>query len=61
MEPNKASTKEPVVDAELEALVSELNRKRTKKLLFIFGMVAGLSAGFYGARWLYQLLFLESL
>ena len=55
MEPNRTSVKEIELDAELDELVSELNRKRLKLFMFVIGILAGLAAGFYGARWLYQL------
>ncbi|MCK8045580.1 hypothetical protein MSG37_11870 [Shewanella sp. 1CM18E] len=57
MESNRASVKESDVDPELAALVSELNRKRIKLFVFVIGILAGLPAGFYGARWVYQLMF----
>ncbi|MCL1145823.1 hypothetical protein AB4298_03660 [Shewanella sp. 10N.261.52.F9] len=55
MEPEKVSAEESLNDADFEALLSELNRKRIRSFVFVIGLVAGLPAGFYGARWIYQL------
>ncbi|WP_299806135.1 hypothetical protein [uncultured Shewanella sp.] len=54
MESNKLTSEEQLNDAEIEALLSELNSKRLKFFVFVVGVAAGLPAGFYGARWLYQ-------
>ncbi|WP_041415995.1 hypothetical protein [Shewanella halifaxensis] len=55
MEPNKVESQEPMHDADIMALLSELNKKRLKLLVLTLGVIAGIPAGFYGARWLYQL------
>lgn len=60
MEPDKLTSYEPPSDADLEAMLSELNRKRLTSFSVIVGVVAGLAIGFYGARWLYLWLFPES-
>ena len=57
MEPNKNTADESINDADIEALLSELNHKRLKLFALALGIIAGMLAGFYGARWLYQYLF----
>lgn len=54
MESNKFTSDVQVDEAEIEALLSELNRKRFKSFALVLGVVAGLPAGFYGARLIYQ-------
>ncbi|GIU15177.1 hypothetical protein [Shewanella sp. MBTL60-007] len=57
MEPDKLISQQPLSEPDLQAMLSELNRKRLKFFTLVVGMVAGLAVGFYGARWLYQWLF----
>ncbi|CAM3286125.1 hypothetical protein [Shewanella pealeana] len=54
MESNKLTSDEQVHEAEIAALLSDLNRKRLKSFALVLGVVAGLPAGFYGARLIYQ-------
>ena len=57
MESNKLTSDEQLNDTEIDALLSQLNRKRLKSFAFVLGVLAGLPAGFYGARLIYQWLF----
>ncbi|GIU38394.1 hypothetical protein L2719_16095 [Shewanella schlegeliana] len=60
MEPDKLTSQEPLGEPDLQAMLSELNRKRLKSFAVVIAVVAGLAVGFYGARWLYQWLFAVS-
>ncbi|MGS0676997.1 hypothetical protein [Shewanella sp. 0m-4] len=57
MEPNKVRSQESMHDSDIEALLSDLNHKRLKFFALMVAIVAGIPAGFYGARWVYQLFF----
>lgn len=58
MDTNQVAAQRDPIDYDNDAeMLSRLNRKRLKLFALVLGIIAGLPAGFYGARWVYQWLF----
>ncbi|PKG56190.1 hypothetical protein CXF83_14575 [Shewanella sp. Choline-02u-19] len=58
MDTNQVTNEQDPIDCDNDIeMLSQLNRKRLKLFGLMIGIVAGLPAGFYSARWVYQWLF----
>lgn len=58
MDTNQVTHQQDQIDCDDDIeMLSQLNRKRLRFFGLVLGIAAGLPAGFYGARWVYQWIF----